>query len=89
MATHAEILRRVAVATVRDAQAAQQMADDRPSEDNLRAAFRACLLAARSLRRASEHYPDEEDAMIERSILLDEIAIGLKRRLVRLVEPRA
>lgn len=85
--TRAVILHRVAWSAVRDAESAQKKADARPTEDNLRAAFRTCLLAARTLLRSSLEYPDEEDAMIERAMLMNELAGGFKLKLVRLIEP--
>ena len=79
---HAEILRAVAMTTAGDARSAWGKAKASPTQANLRAAFRACVLAARAMRRASTVWPDVELAMIEESLLLDEIAAGLKARLV-------
>jgi hypothetical protein len=88
MLTHAATLRAVALRAVDDARSAWREAQARPSEWSIRAALRACVLAARTLRRASVEYPDEEQEMIERAMLLDESAVGLRLKLVRLVEPR-
>lgn len=85
--THAVILRRVAASAMRDARAAQTAVAKMRSEDNLRAAFRTCLFAARALHRASSEFPDEEDAFIEQAMLMNEIAGGFKLELVRLIEP--
>lgn len=83
---HAEILRMVALRALTDARAAWRKVDLEPSESNLRTAFRACVLAARTLRRASSENPDEEQEMLDRAALLDETAVGLQQKLVRLVE---
>lgn len=83
---HATILRSVAFATVDDARSAWRVAHTSPTEENIRAAYLACVLAARALRRASEVWPDDELAMIEESILLDEAAVTLNAKLVRLAE---
>lgn len=79
--THAAILRDVAIATVKDAKIARQAADASPTDGNLKAAYGACILAARALRRASMEHPAEELAMIERSIMLDEVAYGLLAKI--------
>jgi hypothetical protein len=84
---HALILRRVALAAVDDARTAWRKAHAEPSEDYIRAAFRACVLATRALRRASSEHPDDEQAMLAEATLLDEAAVGLKARLVRIAEP--
>jgi hypothetical protein len=83
---HAAILRMAALRAVADARAAWRDARTTPSEESIRAALRACALAARTLRRASAENPDEEQEMLDRAALLDESSVGLKRRLVRLVE---
>lgn len=81
--THAEILRSVAIAAVKDARAAQKTARKKPGEDHLRAAYQASVFAARALLRASEENPGDEDAMIELSILIREEAAALQAKLVR------
>lgn len=84
MPDRAAILRVAALAAMMDARAAWKIARDRPSDANTRTAFRLCTLAARLLRRASEEHPSEEREMIERAMMLDEVAAGLKVQLVRL-----
>jgi hypothetical protein len=86
MNAHAETLRMVALRAITDARAAWRKADANSNEENLRAALRVCVLAARALRRASTEHPDEEQEMLDRATLLDETAVGLKRKLARLVE---
>lgn len=85
---HAAILRAVAVATVKDARAAWREAHSIPNEETLLRALRLCTLAERSLLRASEVHPAEEDEMIERALLIGELSVGLNRRLAELVETK-
>ena len=79
---HALILRKVAFAAVHDARAAWRTARDTPLEAQVRAAFRACVFASRALLRASEVLPDDEDALIEQSFLLNEVARTQLRTLL-------
>lgn len=82
---HAAILRGVALTALDDARLARRKAHVSPSEESIRAAFRACVFATRALLRASEHHPDDEMEMIENAMLMGEVAHGLKARLVRLI----
>ncbi len=84
-----EIRRRVALSTLVAARIAWKAADDSPTEDNLQTAFGACLLASRSLRRAADDKPDDEDVMLDKALLIDELALGLKTKLVRMLESAA
>ena len=79
---HALILRKVAFAAVHDARAAWKTARDSPLEAHVRAAFRACAFAARALLRASKVLPDDEDALIEQSLLLNEVGRTQLRTLL-------
>lgn len=76
----------VARAALDDATSARQIADNAPTEENLRVAYRACVFAARALRGASQKDPGQEQAMIERSILLDEESALILRKLARFGE---
>jgi hypothetical protein len=86
---HATILRRVSFRAYRDAQSAISTASLSPSEANLRAAYQACVFAKRSLLRASEANPDEEEAMIEAALLIGETGVGLLRKLAQMTAPDA
>ncbi len=78
------VLRAVATRAVREARAACRTAEASPTEANLRGAFFACVLARRTLLRASMANPEEEEAMIEESMLFGEIGLGFQRKLARL-----
>jgi len=82
---HAAILRRVALVALDEAQAAQRLAQEAPSEGLTRAAFRACVFARRALLRASEVQSDsrKETKMIELSMVMAEAAEALSASLVR------
>lgn len=76
------ILRKIAIASVHEARAAWRRARDEPVEANVRGSYRACVLAARALLRASEVNPDDEEAMIEEALLIREVA---QTALIKLV----
>lgn len=79
------VLRAVATRSVREARAACRTAEASPTEANLRGAYFACVLAQRTLLRASMANPEEEEAMIEESMLFGEIGLGFQRKLVGLI----
>lgn len=83
---HARTLRLVALTALDDARAAWREAEKNPSEQNTLAALRLCTLAKRALLRASEHWPDYEEDMIERALLIGELTVGLSRSLARAAE---
>ncbi len=84
---NAFISRRVAMSALAASRAARKKADKSPTETNLRAAYHACVWAARSLRQASIGASgNDELAMIEKSIAMDEVSYGLRSRLVRMAE---
>jgi hypothetical protein len=79
-----KILRKVARQAVADARAALETAHSAATDDQLLSAYRACVFAARALRRASVDSPaPDEKAMIEQSIRFDEEGYSLRRRLVQ------
>lgn len=78
-----QILRAVAMTAAAEARAAIAAAQGETSEVRLRSAYRACVFAARALRRASiDQSKADETAMIEASILFDEQGYRLRRRLL-------
>lgn len=85
----AAIRRKVAIRAVDEARKAWKRAHALPTERNVRAAFRACVLATRTLRRASEDHPRDEQDLIDEAMLIDEVATTLKHQLARIVEAGA
>lgn len=85
------IQRRAAEAATRDARAAWKEARASPNEERARAAFRACVLAARLTRRAADTYPDgdERDRMIDGARQIEASAAELQAQLAKLVEGAA
>ncbi len=79
------ILRAVAKRAVGEARAACRAAEASPTEETLRGAYYACVLAQRTLLRSSLMCPDEEEAMIEESMLFGELGLPFQRKLVRLI----
>lgn len=82
----AAILRRVALTALDDSRTAWREAHKHPTVANVRAAFRACVLAARALRRASLALPNEAQQMFEEADKVDDAAAELKARLIRMNE---
>lgn len=82
------VQRRAAEAATRDARAAWKEARATPDEERTRAAFRACVLAARLTRRAADTYPDgdERDRMIDGARQIEAAAAELRTQLGKLVE---
>lgn len=81
---HAVILRRVALTALTDSRKAWRLARKRPTIARVRAAFRACVFAARSLRKASEVLPAEVQEMLAEAERVDRAAATMKARLVRM-----
>lgn len=82
---HALILRKVADRAVEDARAAWRKVTAKPGERNTRAAYRACVFAARAMRQAAQAAPaDVAKAMADEIALLDAAALVLKVKLARL-----
>lgn len=75
------IRRRVAVRALKEARSAWRTAHKSPTEKNVRAAYRACVLAVRTLRRASEDHPDDEQKLLDEATLIDEAAVQLLAKL--------
>lgn len=82
---HAAILRSVAVRALADARSAWTKARKVPGERLTRAAFRACVFAARALRKAAAVLPLEAEQMLDEAERIDRAAADLKAKLVRLV----
>lgn len=85
---HAAILVRVATRTVAEAREAWRTTRKSSDEKHLRAAFRACVLAARSTRRASEALTHDAAAahrLLAEAKRLDTAANELKARLAHAV----
>lgn len=80
----AAVRRKVALTAVDDARVKWRRASKTPTPGLLRQALRACVLASVALLRASEDKPEDELAMIEQALLLDESAATLKRQLSEL-----
>lgn len=77
------IARAVARRAATEARAAVAAAREHPTDERLRSAYRACVFAARALRRGSEGQSKaDETAMIEASIRFDEQGYGLRRELL-------
>lgn len=73
----------VANRAIREARAAWRTAEASPTEENLRGAYFACVLARRTALRASMVNPDEEEALIEESMLFGELGLRFSRQLAR------
>lgn len=82
----AMILRRVAAVTLNDARAAWKKARDAPTEKRVRAAYRACVLASRTLRKAAKVTPDQAADMQAEATRIDVTAGMLQRQLVSIIE---
>lgn len=80
---NAAILRRVAAMAVRDARVAWKRAHDIPSEIRLRKAYRACLLAARTLRKAAAVSPRDEVRILEQAEAAEAARDDMKAQLDR------
>lgn len=87
--SHAAILRKAALTAVNDARSAWKTAYASPTEDSVRGAYRACVLAARALRKAAQFAPDEASEMLQEAVRIEATAAGLKGRLVRIVESQS
>lgn len=83
---HAAILRSVAVRALADARAAWKRASKTPGERLTRAAFRACVFAARALRKAADVHPLEAEQMLEEAGRIDAASRKLNAQLARIVE---
>lgn len=83
-ATHARILRAVAARALGDARAAWRQARSSSTEDTVRGAYRASVLAARTLRRAADVTPDQAGEMLAAAGRVDVAAAGLLDQLVRI-----
>ncbi len=83
--THAAILRKVAVRALEDARVAWTKARKTPGERLTRAAFRACVFAARALRKAADVLPLEAEQMLEEAARIDTAGLELKAKLARIV----
>lgn len=82
---HAAILRDVAARALRDARAAWRKAQESPTVGRTRGAFRACVLAARTLRSAAEVNPAEAVQMRAEARRVEAVADRLKIELARMV----
>ena len=82
----AAILRRVAATALDDSRAAWRTAHASPTVEHVRAAFRACILAARALRRAAGVLPSEAPQLFDEADKVDDAAAELKSRLVSMPE---
>lgn len=76
------ILRRVAIDALADARAAWKKAKGKPNAKRTRAAYHACTLAARALRRAAKVLPREASRMLDQAELIDSIGANLGAELV-------
>lgn len=85
-ASHALILRRVALETLRRARAAWKTAHATPDEKHTREAFRSCILASRALRSAAKANPKEARRMLAEAKHIDTAAETMKDRLVHIIE---
>lgn len=77
------IVRRVAAMAVRDARVAWKRAHDIPSETRLRKAYRACLLAARTLRKAAAVSSRDQAQILEQAALAEAARDDMKAQLDR------
>ena len=82
----AAILRRVAATALDDCRTAWRTARDSPTVEHVRAAFRACIFAARALRRAASVLPSEAPQLFDAADKVDDAAAELKSKLVRMPE---
>ena len=79
---HARILRTVAGRALDDARDAWKEARASPTEDTVRSAFRACVFAARALRRVAEVTSGEAVATLAAAERVDAAASTLRDQLV-------
>lgn len=84
----ARILRAVANRALDEARAAWSAARASPTETNVRAAMRACVLAARALRRAAPHSHGDASSMLAAAKRTDEAAAKFRDDLVTMAEKR-
>jgi hypothetical protein len=78
------ILRRVALVALADARYAWKKARGKPDAKRTRAAYCACVFAARALRRAAAVIPREASRLLEQAEAIDEAAANLGAELVSL-----
>lgn len=82
----AAILRKVAALTLGKARTAWKKARDSPTEKRVRAAFYACVLASRTLRKAAAVTPGQATEMLAEAGRIDVEAKALNAQLARIVE---
>jgi hypothetical protein len=82
---HAAVLRKVALTALRDARDAQKKARATPTEACVRAAFHACVFAARAARNAAKALPkgEREELLLEGTHMAT-LGEALKNQLVRI-----
>lgn len=85
---NSRILKSVAVRAQADAREAWREARSSPTDATVRAAMRACLLAARALRRAAPYFPAEHAEMTAAAARADAAVAELRDQLVRILETR-
>lgn len=78
------IRRSVAARALRESVAAWRSARKDPTVERVRGAHRACVFAARALRRAADVLPREADAMREEAAKVEATATILRNQLVRM-----